>query len=125
MDQQQSRKIIEMNRVEARRRLLHNKDICNFESVPAFIIIFFFGEGTYKARLIVTTFGFVNGLSPVQLFSLIRWRLFQISHQRAILKLYEWLKNPTHGRRYYSYNVVKKAVIFCNGDVRKYGQRIV
>lgn len=116
---------MEKNRLKARTILLNKNDIINFNSVPDFIIDCFFGESTYKSRLIVTTFGFVNGISPAQLLLLLRWKRFGLSGKRKIESLYEWLQNPNNGRHYYSYSVVRKLVIFCNGDVRKHGKRIV
>lgn len=120
----QSRGIIEKNRMQACRRLLNGMDITNFDRVPEFIINYFFGQGTYRERLQVTTFGFVNGLSTDQLFLLLRWKPFRKDHQIKIIDLYKWLEDPVHGRRYYSFNVALGLVVFCNGDIRKHGTRI-
>lgn len=120
----QSRGIIKKNRMQACRRLLNGMDITNFDRVPEFIINSFFGQGTYRERLLVTTFGFVNGLSTDQLFLLLRWKPFRKDHQIKIIDLYKGLEDPVHGRRYYSFNVALGLVVFCNGDIRKHGTRI-
>ena len=116
-------KQIENNRINARKILLNKSDTINFSHVPGFIIDSFFGKKSYKAQLIVCVFAFVNGISESQLFQLIRWIPFTKTHYKKISDLLLWLENSPNAHKYYSYNVILNQIVFCNGDLRKYGER--
>src|ERR1700744_3033682 len=49
--------------MDARKQLLNDKDIINFNYVPEFIVNSFFGNCTYKNRLLVSTFCYLNGIA--------------------------------------------------------------
>lgn len=114
---------MERNKVRARKILLNKSDILSFSNVPPFIINAFFGKWSYKSQLTVTTFAFVNGISEYQLFSLIKWKPFTKTDQLKIINFFHWLENPINSHKYFSYNVALSTVVYCNGDIRKYGVR--
>lgn len=116
-------KRMESNRLNARKILLNKSDIINFSNVPGFIIDSFFGKRTYKAQLIACAFAFVNGISESQILQLIRWIPFTKTHEKKVTELLLWLAYSPNAHKYYSYNVELNQVIFCNGDLRKYGVR--
>lgn len=119
----ETQKRIIINRLIARRRFLNRLDITDFENVPGFIVDAFFGNSTYKTRLLVTTFAHVNGLNEEQIFKLLQWKSIKRIDREKISYLFIWLQNSENAKNYYSYNVVRRQVLFCNGDVRRYGQR--
>lgn len=111
-------------RVEARKTLLNRADVIAFESVPDHIVDSFFGSCSYKNRLIVTTFGFLNGIHIDQLLELIRWKDTSETDRRKMIAVYKDFEKPRYMTSYYSYSVHHKCVMFFNGDVRKFGKRI-
>lgn len=111
-------------RVVARKLLLNRFDIITFDSVPDHIVDAFFGSCSYKNRLIVTTFGFLNGIDAQQLLDLTRWNDTTESEKRKVIALYKDFEKPQYMNNYYSYNVHHKLVMFLNGDIRKFGKRI-
>jgi hypothetical protein len=124
MNSEQRQKIME-NRLVARRRYLNRHDITEFSNVPGFIVNAFFGEGTYHSRLLVSTFGFINGLNEHQVITLLKWNPLKHRDMKNISHLLKWLTNNEKSRNYYSYNVSLKQVMYCNGDLRIFGERII
>lgn len=112
------------NRVKARKILLENIDVIAFRNVPDFIVDSFFGDCTHKNRLLVCVFSYLNGISKYQLFQLIRWKDFNQKNRNKIEMLLLDLERPEYQAKYYSYNVHHGMVMFLNGEIRKYGQRI-
>lgn len=111
-------------RVESRRRFLNRFDAISFENVPEHIVDAFYGLCCYKSRLIVLTFGYLNGLHIEQLFQLMQWKDISQSDRNTMIALYNDFEKPRYRTNYYSYNVHHKLVMFLNGDVRKCGKRI-
>lgn len=120
-----TKKMFEKQRLEARKKLLNSKDLLNFENVPPFIIDSFFGKCTYQTRLIVSTFCFLNGLSCSQCLEISRWRDISKNDINKINSFYQYLEKEENKKRYYSFSVHYRKVIFLNGDLRLYGKRIV
>lgn len=108
-------------RVEARKLFLNRFDIINFDDVPDHIVDAFYGSCTYHNRLIVSTFGYLNGLDMNQIFELGRWKDMKPLEKNKILVLYQDFEKPRYKNDYYSYNVHHKIVMYLNGDSRKYG----
>lgn len=116
----------EKQRVEARKRLLNRYDVTTFDSVPNFIVNGFFDGSSYANQLIVCTFGFLNGIEIDQLISLVQWKNVNESRKKKMKALYiDFETKPEYRERYYSFNVCRKLVMFLNGDIRKFTQRIV
>lgn len=115
----------EEQRIAARKRLLNRKDLMTFDTVPDFIVNAFFGDSSYKNQLIVCTFGFLNGIEFNGLMTLICWKKVDDSRKRKMESLYRDFEKPEYQRRYYSFSVHYKLVMFLNGNVRKFGQRII
>lgn len=111
-------------RVKARKILLNKKDVINFDNVPDHIVDAFFGSCTYRSRLTVSSFGFLNGLTIYQVFQLCRWNDMKQVETSKVEALYKDLEKPQYQHGYYSYNVNRKLVMFLNGDIRKFGKRI-
>lgn len=77
-------------------------------------------------QLIICTFGYLNGIEIDLLISLIRWKDINENRKRKIKALYkDFETKPEYRERYYSFNVGHKLVMFLNGDILKFGQRIV
>lgn len=111
-------------RVKARKILLGNVDVVAFRCVPDFIVDAFFGDCTYLKRLIVCSFSYLNGISKYQLLQLIRWKDFSQNDQHKIEKLLLDLERPEYQAKYYSFNVHHGLVMYLNGNIRKFGQRV-
>ncbi len=111
-------------RVQARKILLNRDDVIAFESVPDHIIDSFFGSCSYKNRLIVATFGFLNGIHIEQLLQLVRWRDMKENERRKMIALYDDFEKSHYQTNYYSYSVHYKSVMFLNGDFRKFAKRV-
>lgn len=109
----------------ARRRLLNSRDFINFSTVPMFIVNSFFDECTYKKRLQVTCFCFLNGLSPTQCLELCFFKDLSKTDVKKIEDLYVYLNLKNNITRFYSYSVHYKKVFYLNGDLRINGKRIV
>lgn len=111
-------------RVEARKRFLNRFDITSFQSVPDHIVDAFYGACDYKNRLIVLTFGYLNGLHIDQVFQLIQWKDVTQTDRNKMVALYKDFEKERYQMNYYSYNVHHKLVMFLDGKVRKFGKRI-
>lgn len=111
-------------RVAARKRFLNRLDVITFDNVPEHIVDAFFGSCSYKNRLIVLTFAYLNGLHVDQVFLLVQWKDISQSERNKMFALYKDFEKPQYKNNYYSYNVHHQLVMFLNGDVRKYGKRI-
>lgn len=111
-------------RVQARKILLNRTDVITFDSVPDHIVDAFFGYCSYKNRLLVTAFAFLNGIHIEQLMQLIRWKDTSEVDRRKMATLYKDFEKPHYMCNYYSFSVHHKLVMYFNGDVRKFGQRI-
>lgn len=83
-------------RVVARKLLLNRFDIITFDSVPDHIVDAFFGSCSYKNRLTVTTFGFLNGIDAQQLLDLTRWNDTTESEKRKVIALYKDFEKPEY-----------------------------
>lgn len=111
-------------RVNARKILLNRSDQINFDSVPDFIVDAFFGSCTYKNRLIVTTFGYLNGIYVDDLLKLTKWTDTTEAEKSKVKRLYLDYETPRYRENYYSFNVHNQLVMYLNGDIRKHGKRI-
>lgn len=110
---------------EARKKLLNRFDVLSFDKVPQYIVEAFFGVGCYKERMIVTVFGYVNGLSIDQIFSLIRWKNFTDKKKMKMIALFNlYLPLQRYQVKYYSYCVRRGAQVFCDGTLRINGNRL-
>lgn len=116
----------EEQRVKARKRLLNRLDIITFDSVPNFIVNCFFGESSYHSQLIVCTYGYLNDIEINLLISFVRWTDLNEKRLRKMKVLYlDFEAKPQYREKYYSFNVVRRLVMFLNGDIRMCGKRIV
>lgn len=117
------------NKIKARKILLDKCDVVNFGTVPGHIVDAFFGYGTftYWNRFIVCNFVFLNGISYYQLLGLVRWKHFNPTQRKEMKDLLRYLEHPQSQAKYYSYNIHygHGLVMFLNGDVKKYGERIL
>lgn len=115
----------EKQKFEARRRYLNHLDVVEFRNVPAFIINAFFDQGSYHKRLIVTTFGFLNGINYYNLSRMIKWTNKTQQDMRKVEDLLEnYLVKPEYQKKYYSYSVIRDCVLFLDGALRLYGRRV-
>lgn len=115
----------EKKRLEARRRYLGHLDIVDCRYVPDFIIEAFFGESTYKKRLVVSTFAYTNGINMHNLLRMIKWTGDTTQALRKIQDLIEnYFTKEEYRKKYYSYNVNRRCVIFLDGKLCWYGQRV-
>lgn len=112
-------------RVQARKIFLNRFDVINFDDVPDHIVDAFYGSCTYHNRFIVSTFGSLNGLHIDQVFELVRSKDISQTEINKIIFLYGDLEKPRYQSDYFSYNVHNKLVMYLNGDIRKFGERIV
>ncbi len=115
----------QQHRVAARKRFLNRFDVINFEDVPDHIVDAFYGSCCYKTRLIVLTFCYLNGLHIEQVFELVRWKDIRQSDKDKMIALQQDFEKPRYKDNYYSFNVHYKLVMYLNGDIRKFGTRIV
>jgi hypothetical protein len=116
---------IEESRLKARRLRLNSFDVCAFNEVPGFIIDAFFGEGTYKTRLLVATFGFLNGIQIEDLLKILHWKPLRNTDVAKIKHLYDpFFKLPLYRKKYYSWSIINKKVMFLDGALRLNGRRI-
>lgn len=99
-------------------------DVISFDNVPDHIVDAFFGSCTYKNRLIVATFGFLNGVDVEQSIAMTHWKDTRNDERMKMIALYKDFEKPRYMENYYSYNVHRKLVMFLNGDIRKFGKRI-
>lgn len=111
-------------RTNARRILLTNQDMCDFSRVPMNIIDCFFGCCSYYKRLMVTTFGFINGINPYNLLRLVRWTDTSNSDILKIERLFKDLRTDLYQYKYRSYSVYFNCYEFCNGDLLQNGKRV-
>lgn len=117
--------MFEKERCEARRKLLNSRDVISFETVPLFIVNSFFGQCTYLKRLHISTFCFLNGVSPSQCQLICFFDDPTLINNHKIEALYNYLKLKQNMERYYSYSVHYKKILYLNGDLRLHGQRIL
>ncbi len=110
--------------MESQKQTLDDKDIINFTDVPEFIIQSFFGKCTYKSRLLVSTFCYLNGISMDQLFELVQWSDTSKQDESKIRHLYYCFELDRYKEKYYSYNVHRRMVMYLNGDLRRFGCRV-
>lgn len=109
---------INNNRLAAYKILLNKKDAENFDQVPKFIVESFFGRSSYKKRLIVTSFGFLNGISPYQLSNLIYWTPRRRKDWDKCQALYSYYQSPQIAQRYWSFHRSSGLVRFLDGKIR-------
>lgn len=100
----------ETQRLTARRKLLNRAEVMTFDGVPGFIVNSFFDGYSCRNQLLVSTFGFLNGISVDSLFSIIRWKDLTAERKKRIRDLYERYLDPAYQARYYSFNVHHKSV---------------
>lgn len=112
------------NKTNALRIRLNKFDVCSFNRVPQHIVNAFYGEGTYRSRLIVTTFAFCNGFSSEVLFEMLQWKPLKKDDITKIHSLFEYLKDPEVSWKYYTYGTYEEKMVYCNGDLRIGGERI-
>lgn len=108
----------ELQRTGARRIRLNSADQFQFDDAPDYIVNAFFAKCTYKKRITVVTFCFVNGISYDGLISLIRWTDFEEKDRIKICKLWlDCLREP-YKSSWYSYNCHLKCVTYLSGSRR-------
>lgn len=112
------------SKMEARKQLLENKDVINFNNVPDFIINSFFGKCDYKNRLLVSTFSYLNGISIEQMFDLIQWTDTKKTDKDKLRLLYSYYETDQYRQKYHSFNVHLGVVMYLNGDLRRFGCRV-
>lgn len=118
--------LIKRNRVRARKIRLNSYDCCCFDEVPDFIVEDFFGKSTYKNRMTVTSFAFLNGIQLWQLVKLIHWRPKEDKDINKVIKLYNDFETQLEYRqRYYSYDVISNNVTYLDGHLRLHGRRVL
>ena len=110
--------------METRKNTLNDKDIVNFNDVPAFIVHSFFGKCDYKNRLLVLTFCYLNDIAIDQIFDLIQWNECSKKDKDKIRHLYSYFELDRYREKYYSYNVQRRMVMYLNGDLRRFGCRV-
>lgn len=111
-------------RTNARRILLTRQDMCDFSDVPENIVDCFFGCCSYYKRLIVTTFGFINGINPYNLLRLVRWIDISNSDVAKVERLFMDLKKEPYRYKYRSYSVYSHCYEYCNGDLLFNGRKV-
>jgi hypothetical protein len=115
---EEQKQMIRKNKLEARRRLLNGADVGNFSSVPEFIVDSFFDEPSYKKRLIVSAFCFLNGIAPDCLESVIHWSPRRTKDHEKCVQLYAYFSTPDIAKKYWSYHVSSGLVRFLDGSIR-------
>lgn len=107
-----------------RKNYLNKHDVCDFTKVPKYIIDAFFGEGTYRTRLLVSTFGYVNGIHPEKLVEMVTWKPVKAIDRAKVIDIYSYLDiNREKAKKYYSYNANMGIMMFCDGSLRINGER--
>lgn len=118
------KKIIQKNKINAMKRRLNSYDVCQFDKVPDFIIESFFNNSSYRKRLFVAEFAYLNGIQLDDLFKLIQWSSISRNDVKKITALYEiYFEDETYRRKYYSYCTIRNVVSFLDGTLRRYGTR--
>ena len=112
-------------KLKARINYLNQYDLINFSNVPDFIVNAFFDTCTYKSRVIVSSFGFLNGLDSQSTIKLCHHRDIKELDKQKIIALFEYYKHPENAFRYYSYSIIERVVMFLNGDLRTNGKRVI
>lgn len=109
----------------ARRRRLTSFDYLSFSDVPDFIINSFFDKCTYKNRLLTSTFAYLNGLTFEQLLTLLHWKYFTSKDIDKMKSLYFiYFQQEQYRKKYFSFSVINKQVMFLDGSIRRYGIKI-
>ena len=73
----------------------------------------------------MAVFGFINGLSYDQLISILFWKPRRQSDDDKIKYLYDiTFEKERYRKEYYSYSVIRNAVVFIDGTLRLYGRRV-
>jgi len=121
----ETRRLIEANKLEARRRNLQRFDLTDFSRVPAHIINSFYDRPSYLKRLFVSVFAYINGLSYDQLISILFWKPRRQSDDDKIKYLYDvTFKKERYMKEYFSYSTIRNAVVYIDGALRLYGRRV-
>lgn len=119
------KKQITRNKLEARKRFLTRFDYINFGRVPDFIVNAFFDDCYYQKRLIVANFAFLNGITFDQVVELVHWKGKSSKDLLKVKDLIEkYLPSDEYKAKYYSYSVVRGCVMFLDGRVRYFGNKI-
>jgi hypothetical protein len=119
------KKMIKKNQMKARKLRLNSFDELNFTFVPDFIVDAFFGECTYHKRMIVSTFGYLNGIFVDKLIEMIHWIPCKSEQIKKVEALYRDFEKPKYRQKYYSFCVRRNAVYFLDGVLRHYGKRVL
>lgn len=116
--------LIRFNKIQAMKRRLTSFDYCTFSNVPDFIIEAFYGHCSYRKRLIVSTFGYLNGITFEQIVEMNQWHYFTDKQKRKVEELMKiWFEKPEYRMRYYSFEVVRGLVVYLDGKVRYHSRR--
>lgn len=117
--------VINRNKIEAMKRRLNSYDVFRFDNAPDFIVKAFFGQSSYRKRLLVSTFGYLNGIQWEDLLEILQWRKFRHDQMKQIKDLYLiYFEKDEYRRRYYSYDCHRGVVSYLNGALRMHGRRI-
>jgi hypothetical protein len=69
----EQKKNIAVNKIMARKMRLNSYDVTVFTDVPNFIVNAFFEKSNYLKRMIISTFGFLNGIQIDDLLRLMQY----------------------------------------------------
>lgn len=105
-------------RTRARIIRLNADDLFSFDHAPDYIINSFFDNCTYKKRLTVVTFCFVNGIQYDDLLKLIRWKDVTKFDYRKVQKLWSDSSREPYKSKWFAYNCHLKRVIYLNGALK-------
>jgi hypothetical protein len=117
--------LIKVNLLKAQRLRLDSFDIVTFDRVPHFIVEAFFGKCTYKKRILVSIFGYLNGILPESILEMVQWKDKEKSDVDKVQQLMtKYLPTVEYQQRYYSYNIITGTVMYLDGKLRLHGKRI-
>lgn len=116
-----------------RKQILQDFDVADFSCVPQYIINSFFEKTSYKNRLIITMFAYLNGISLHRLFDIVkktsptvvckRDRLQQIEKLWKHIEQYwkrengKWIYTNSRYANYFSYSTMTNEFITVDGRI--------
>lgn len=78
----------------ARRKIMNRYEVIKFDRVPGFVVNAFFGESSHKKQLLISTFGYLNGIGVQELTRMIRWTDTTDGKKKKIEQFYYILDKP-------------------------------
>lgn len=117
---EEEKSLIKKKRLEAMKRRLSSYDFCCFHNVPDFIIEAFYGKCTYKKRLMVSSFAYLNGITFEQTIEMQQWIDYSDADVKKIKNLMlVYFQKDSYKNRYYSFEVIRGLVCYLNGNVKQ------